>query len=58
VVDPQRPLHPPTQRYLERGRKAALLVVATELSKNVVFENFGTDLSKNNWLAQGKLFPG
>ena len=45
---------------MERGRKAALQVVATELKKkqkkNVAFENFGT--SNNNWLAQWKLFPG
>ena len=51
-MDPQRPRHPPTQRYLERERKAALLLVATELSKMLAFENFGTGTSNNRWLAQ------
>jgi len=52
MMDRQLPLHPPAQRYLERGREAALLVVATELSKNVAFENFSFGTSNNNWLVQ------
>jgi len=51
MVDRHLPLHPSTQRYLERGRKAALLVFATKLSQNVALENFGTGIS-NNWLVQ------